>query len=329
MSNFEHSTDSIEPIEETVGRLSEIVGETNISKSEQSGGTVTDDAPANAEALNTSVTELLERADGAVESLLVAFSRGAVENALDDFNDLRGVIEETVELLETVDLTEVASAIDYDNIDEAIDPSSITDALSEGDVDEAIRYSKLLMLIEFDELLSTVDIRDFRQNKDELEAAVNEFVDDRNEDSGWIVFDALKWIVDTIVSDNGESEGVVDSMDVDVSDATEIASGGQMKQVAMQSKLRDAVEEFREGLFEAHERMKTMREQASEEMPETAGGTEQPSSRNPTAYSTMPPRRSHLRTQFSTVPKDSLYSNVSNPPRVYGSRFDTLRDDDE
>lgn len=327
MSNLAHDTPN-EPVEETMEQLSEIARETGVGDSEQSGGASTDEATVGM-TVDESAAELLQRAEGAVESLLGALSDGTVTEASDDLEELRNVVEETSELLETVDLTQIPEAIDASDIDEAIDASDIPDAIAEGDVNEAVRYSKLLTLIEFDELLDTVDIRSFRQNKEELDAAVEEFVDDRDEDTGWIVFDALKWLVETASSVGGDG-GDGFAIDVDAGEMTELASDEQVKQVAMQSKLREAVEEFRESIFEAHERMKELREQANEQVTEKTGGIEQPSSRNPTAYSTLPStERSRLQTQFSTVPRNTRYSTASNPPRIYGSRFESRRDDDE
>lgn len=326
MSNLAHDTPN-ESVEETMEQLSETARETGVGDSEQSGGASTDEATVGM-TVDESAAELLRRAEGAVESLLDALSDGTVTEARDDLEELQSVVEETSELLETVDLTQIPKAIDYDDIDEAIDASDIPDAIAEGDVNEAVRYSKLLTLIEFDELLDTVDIRSFRQNKDELDAAVEEFIEDRN-DSGWIVFDALKWLVETGSSVGGDG-GDGFAIDVDAGEMTELASDEQVKQIAMQSKLREAVEEFRESVFEAHERMKELREQANEQVTEKTGGIEQPSSRNPTAYSTLPPtERSRLQTQFSTVPRNTRYSTASNPPRIYGSRFESRRDDDE
>lgn len=327
MSDLAHDTPN-EPVEETMEQLSGIAETADVGDSEGSGGGTTDEATVG-ETVDESVATLLQRAEGAVESLLSALSDGTATEARDDFEELRNVVEETGELLETVDLTEVPGAIDYDDVDDAVDASDIPDAIAEGDVDEAVRYSKLLTLIEFDELLDTVDIRSFRQNKEELDAAVEEFVDDRDEDSGWIVFDALEWLVETASGVGGDGgDGI--AVDVDAGETAELASDGQVKQIAMQSKLRETVEEFRESVFEAHERMKELREQANEQVTEKTGDIDQPSSRNPTAYSTLPStERSRLQTQFSTVPRNTRYSTASNPPRIYGSRFESRRDDDE
>lgn len=333
VSDFASNTDTNEPVEKTVEQLSEIVDEASESDTDRSDTTVTDAAAVTEEALDESAVELLERAEGTIESLFASFSDGTEAEISENSENLRTIIEEAVELLETIDLTEVPGAIDYENMDEAIDVSDIPDAIAERDVSRAIRYSKLLTLVEFGEVLDAVDVRDFKQNKDEFEAAVEESIEDRDqdgdEDGDWIVFDALTWLAETVV-ENGD-DGIIDSMDPDMEDATELASDGQMKQVAMQSKLRDAVEEFRESIFEAHDRMKELRETASEQVAETNGDIEQPSSRNPSAYSTMPAQRTDRlgTTGVSTVPTNTRYSTASNPPRIYGSRFETRRDDDE
>lgn len=307
--------DTNESVEETVERLSEIAGETSADEAE-------DD-----QTLEENAVALIERAEGATESLLMASNEGTVTELREDAEELQNVIEQTRELLETADLTEVAGAIDDDDIDDAISVSDIPNAIAEKDPEEAIRYSKLLHLVEFEELLDTIDVRELQQDKDEFDAAVAEFVDDRNEDSSWIVFDALKWLVESAVGGDGE---IVDS--ISDADAAKLASGtgdeGQMKQVAMQSKLLDAVEEFRESVLDAREQLEELREQATENIPENGPG--QPSSRNPTAYSTLPQQeRPRVETKVSTVPRDTRYSTVSNPPRIYGSRFDTWSKNNE
>ncbi len=313
------TSDTNDSVEETVERLSEVVGEASTEHSEtRSDGIDVEPAPENA-------LELVEEAETGVESLLASVNDGTAEEIRNDIEDLRAVIQETSELLETIDLTQASDAIDHGDIDEAIDASEISTAIAEGEAGKAVKYSALLQLIEFEELLDAIDVRELKQNKDEFETAVTEFVDE-NDGSDWIVFDVLRWLVETTVGGTDGDMGITDSID-DAGDAAGMASGteGQMKQAAMQSKLLDAVEEFREGILETHDHLAELREQA-EHVTETTGDIGQPSSRNPTAYSTMPSHgHPRFETKFSTVPRDTRHSTVSNPPRIYGSRFDTQR----
>lgn len=318
--------DTNETVKETVEQLSEVVDES--SAGDTSTATGPDAADGTDEVLDENAVELLKRAEEAIESLFASFSSGTDAEIRENIEDLRNVIEESAELLETVELTKVPGAIDYENMDEAIDVSDIPNAIAERDVGRAIHYNKLLTLVEFGEVLDAVDVRAFEQNKDEFEAAVDEFIGEsgRNQDQN----QNQKPDQDQNRDEN-DDRGIIDSMDPDTGDATEVASDGQVKQVAMQSKLRDSIEEFRESIFEAHDRMKELRETASKQVAETNGDIGQPSSRNPTAYSTLPPQQTDRigTTGVSTVPANTRYSSASNPPRIYGDRFETRRDDDE
>ncbi|RRJ31562.1 hypothetical protein [Halocatena pleomorpha] len=314
MSGF----DTNESVEETLERLSETIQATDEHSETNSGGadSMTDE----------NAFKLVERAEGAVKSLV---DDETPQEINDDIEELRSVIEAAGELLEAVDLTQASGAIDDSDIDEAIDASGIPIAIANGAPDEAIRYRALLQLIEFDELLDAIDVRKLHQNKDEFKTAVSAFVDG-NDGSNWIVVVALKQLAETAVKESNSGTALTDSID-DAGDVAAMASGtqGQMKQAAIQSKLLDAVTEFREGLFETHDRLAELREQANERVTESTGDIGQPSTQNPTAYSTMPSHNLRVGTKVSTVPRDTRRSTVSNPPRIYGSRFDTQRNDNE
>ena len=90
-------------------------------------------------------------------------------------------------------------------------------------------------------------------------------------------------------------------------------------------------------MLDTREQVKEARETANEKIEaKTGGDIGQPSSRNPTAVSTMTAgwkTGSWSSTGYSTVPTETLHSGAPNHTRIYGSRFEGLRnegeDDDE
>ncbi|MFC6726628.1 hypothetical protein ACFQE1_20110, partial [Halobium palmae] len=102
--------------------------------------------------------------------------------------------------------------------------------------------------------------------------------------------------------------------------------GSEGQQAAIQMQVSDSVEAFREGILDAHERLK----EVVEKNRERTRNVEQPDSRNPTAVSTLPKSGSRTEfrggTRFSTVPSETRHSSAPNHARIYGSRFDRERE---
>lgn len=265
---------------------------------------------------------LLDRAEGDIDSLLGVLSgEESYADAKEEINDLVDVIEETEELLDTVDLSELPEAVELSELPSAIEGEDVPEAIANAEPRRAIDLTQLASLVEFSELWDAVAVRSFMQNKDELEAATDDVTDDESGDG-----------------ENGDDSGLVDSFDMsDSEDANggeeSILDDGQAKQLAIQSQLRDAVEEFRESALDARDQLKEARDTAQEKVEEkTGGGTGQPSSRNPTAYSTMVAgwkAGGWSSASLSTVPKQTQHSSAPGHYRIYGRRFDEREGNDE
>ena len=268
---------------------------------------------------------LLERAEGDVLSFLrAAILDESVEDAEAALDDLEQVVIEAEELLETIDLETLPEAINLEELPEAIDVEKLPEAVASGDPAEAIDSSELLDLVELGEIWSSVNVREFWRNKEEFEAALEEVLGEdvgEDADDGGSRLARLQSSFSDAMDDAGE--GMMDGDDDDNGLATlPEDTSPEAFQAAIQSGLRDAIDEFRVGLIETHRRLKRLREE-NEERTER---TKQPDSRNPTAYSTLasaPSGPSAGRgTRYSTVPLETRYSTAPNRERIYGNRFE-------
>ncbi|MDS0293278.1 hypothetical protein [Halogeometricum luteum] len=241
--------------------------------------------------------------------------------------DLQVVVDEADELLDAIDLTDLPDAVDAEDADEVIHEENLSEAITNADPEEAIRLRKLLAVIDIGELWDSVDVRDVWRNKREFEEALEE-LDETDED------DTLPFVDDLTDESADEDDELID---VDAGDAKDAITGDDEKddvelpdeayQTAIQSKLSDSVDEFRDGLVRTHDRIERLREENRERVERTG----QPDSRNPTAYSTLAASRgvADADTKYSTVPAESKYSNAPNRKRVYGSRFDQFAEGTE
>ncbi|WP_129115140.1 hypothetical protein [Halegenticoccus tardaugens] len=249
-----------------------------------------------------------------------------------ELEELREVLEELEELLETVDLDSLPDAINLGELPSVIDADGVSKAIEEADPDEAVSLENVPALVELSELLDSVDVREFWRNKRELDDAVGDVTGDDGDDG-----DLLPG-VDGDDVDAGEMVDIdaEEMVDVDLSGADDGSTDGdglgspenlEAYQATVQMGINEAVEEFREGLIVAHRKLDALREE-NEKRTSSVG---QPNSRNPTAFSTLPSRRTAVRgaAQFSTVPKETRYSSAPNHERIYGDRFLKERGDDD
>jgi hypothetical protein len=290
-----------------------------------------------------SVGALVDRAELDVLNFLRAV---VLDESADDaeaaLGDLEQVAVEAEELLSTVDLSELPEAINEEELTDVVDLGDVSEAVEEGSPAEAIESGELLDLIELGELWSSVDVREFWRNKEEFEAALDDAFDDESEDDeGRLArlqstFDEAVEGSDDDVIDDGltDDEGGLMDDGLTDGDGDGLASvpddtNTEAFQTAIQSGLRDAVDEFRAGLLETHDRLQRLRE----ENEERTSRVTQPDSRNPTAYSTLASSSTvpsaATKTRYSTVPRETKYSTAPNRERIYGDRFEDAGDRDE
>ncbi|MFC7154456.1 hypothetical protein ACFQPA_03180 [Halomarina halobia] len=262
-----------------------------------------DNDTQNADESSPDPSALVEGARGAVEELVDALGDGdgGVEDAVEAVEAFLRVVEEAEELLETVDVTEAAKSVDPSELPEAVD----TDALSEGEVSGAVDLKRLHRLVELGEVWKSVDVREFWRNKRELDDAVTDLVGDEAAEEG-----------DSIVDEVGG-----DGVDVDVSldDSDEIPT--EAIQTSAQQRIAESLDEFRETVLDARDRLEVAIETAQEQVPERDSA----SSRNPTAVSLAPRTRKRLDVgivgRTSTVPTETRYSTAPNFDRIVGRRL--------
>ncbi|WP_435076951.1 hypothetical protein [Halococcus sp. AFM35] len=302
-------SDDSERMAETAAKLDSALEDTEESADSTGNGTDADDELA----------ALLGRVETDVESLLGVLSGDeSFEEAKDDIEDLVDVIEETDELLETVAVSELPDAVELRELPSVIEGENVPEAIANAEPERAIDLTRLASLVEFSELWDAVDVRAFMQNKEELEAAADDVTDEDGD---------------------GEGSGLLESSAPDDSAADGETLGESLleqdeaKQAAIQSQLSDAVEEFRESALDARDQLQEARDTAQEEVEaKTGGGTGQPTSRNPTAYSTMVGGWNSAgwsSSNFSTVPQSTQHSSAPGHFRIYGRRFDEREGDDE
>lgn len=277
-------------------------------------------------------TESIAAADlvNRAETLLTEFfelDEGDEESTRELFDKLAAVANESEELIETVNFDELPDSIDADDmsdVSEALDEEELSEAETPTDVAGAVDYRKLIALLDLAELWEAVDVREFWRNKRELEGAVDDLLDEDNDDEA-----ADEGMFDIETGDDDAGDDDVEAVDEESDLAPDLGplDTDESRQAAIQKQVSDSVGAFRQGILEAHERLESIVE-ANRERTDNVG---QPDSRNPSAYSTLPPTRSAKgsATGHSTVPEETRYSSAPNRRRIYGRRFDNETEGDD
>jgi len=96
---------------------------------------------------------------------------------------------------------------------------------------------------------------------------------------------------------------------------------------AIQMEVSESVATFRGKLIEAHHRFEQIRDANADRFPERKRNR----TRNPTAMPTLSKGSSPggRGMRFSTVPQETRHSSAPNHERIYGTRFDRKRGDDD
>lgn len=251
---------------------------------------------------------------------------------LERLEELAEVAAQAADLLETVDVSELADALDLEDVPEAVDFEDLPEAVEEQDPQKAVKLRRLVKLADLSQVLSSVDLIDFKREKDQLEDEIDDVGDDGADGDG----DDGGGLLDGEDGDGGVVEAGEEMMD-DATDALRENADvvrdelddddrAELTQAAVQSKIDDAVGEFRRGLIEAHRRLESHRAEIQEQ---TQSQGDQPDSLNPTAYSSMATVRADRggAARFSTVPRGTRHSDAPARQRIYGDRFERWTDD--
>lgn len=280
--------------------------------------------------MSSRVDELLDTAEAGLDRLEEAVDEGRTEEVTEELRDLTVVADELEDVIERVDLSELPEEVDATELAKAIEVGEIPDAIQGGDPGDAVDLRGLLRAIDLTEAWKNTDVRGLWQEVEEAGDAIDEYAgdEDGNEEGDGVVAE-LEGLLDGDADDGSTLEGATGAVTEMADDAKSEGAGlvgeleGEALQTALQSKLMESVDEFREGVFEARERLQAATEETRDRL-EDIGGDRSSSSRNPSVYSTIPDERPDVGSTpaYSTIPQQTLYSTAPNRDRVYGSRFD-------
>ncbi|MDQ2049611.1 hypothetical protein RBH26_03855 [Natronolimnohabitans sp. A-GB9] len=260
-----------------------------------------------------------------------------LESVLGDVDTLVRVVQETKELLETVDFSDLPEAVEGDELLAAIEAGEIPDVLTDEDtgVTDLVDFTQLFRAINLLNAWNAADMGALWQQKRELEDAVDDLADD-GEDASMIeeAADTVRDEDDGLVGEDGVVDGdgdlldELDDVDVEPSQVLgdiDVESDPEAYQVAIQQQAMKGIDAFRWALLETHEKFERLYEKNREKMRRQDTST---NSRNPTAAATIPTERGDLGSgvRHSTVPQQVKLSTAPTRKRIYGRRFEIERE---
>ncbi|MDG5819341.1 hypothetical protein [Natronococcus sp. A-GB7] len=280
--------------------------------------------------------ELLSAAESSLENLESSLEGvdtpdelgdGDLEELLGDVDTLVRIAEETAELIESLDLTELPEAVDRDDLLEAIETGEIPDALADEETgaSDVIDLTQLFSALDLLSMWDAADLTEIWEEKRELDDATDELDD---EDDGALE-DAAETVVDEgtdLIGDEDE-DGLFEEIDpreaaMEAFEKPDIEDDPEAYQVFIQQQAMRGIDAFRDALLETHETFQGLYETNREKMRREDTS---PSSRNPTAASTLPTERRDIGTsdtRHSTVPQQVKLSTAPTRRRIYGRRFE-------
>ncbi|MGA9402943.1 hypothetical protein [Haladaptatus sp.] len=247
---------------------------------------------------NDEIEPFLDEVQSGLDGLVSALgSADSFDSVAAEAENLWNVLDEGEDVLDELDLTDLPDVLELSELPDVIELEDTDDAIDEGDAGEVIDVRSLISAIKFRELWSSTDVRSLWEESDEFTDALEEIGvgDDESDDD------------DTIEMD----EGLENEMQ------------SELYESKLQSQLQESVDEFRDGLIDTRNDLKEAKEEN-----ESRGTTGQPSSGNPSAYSTMAASGTTEASvaRYSTVPKSGWHSSGSKNKRIYGRRFEEEED---
>lgn len=208
--------------------------------------------------------------------------------------DLWTILQEAIDVIETIDLEELPDAIDAEALSEAIEADRLTDVIETGDATEAVDLAALYEAIDLRKLWQAIDVPALQREEHELQAEIDSFLgrDDSENESGKSMFE----------------------------ETTKSLVGAESRQQLLVRQIDAAIDTFRVALLETHLRYRRLYE-------ETRRNHARSGVRNPSLAATMPrgPLPASASTRASTVPTRVRHSHTKGRPRVYGRRFERIR----
>lgn len=234
---------------------------------------------------------------------LEAFKSTVVAGTDDDAvietaEDLWTILDEAIDVLETIDFEGLPEAVDGHELPDAIEVEKLPAAIETGNAVEAIDLAELHEAIDLRKLWRAVDLPALRKEHEELAAEIEAFLESDEDAAG---------------SDDDDDGGF------DVDETVAGLFSPESRQQALQGRIGAAIDAFRIALFETHTTIRRLYEANQR----TLGS----GSRNPTARSTLSrgPFPDSISTRVSTVPRRVRHSRTKPRPRIYGRRFERVR----
>jgi hypothetical protein len=239
-------------------------------------------------------------------SILESVTEGEDDPAAGKVQALLHLVNLIQGVLTTTDTDELLDTLDLDELDEVVDLDSLPDALESGDIGDAVELKNLRKLIEFGQLWDAVDLTELVGSKGEISDTVGVLTGDDEAGEGGLFSDLE---MDDLTG--GDEDGAMGTL-----------TDPEMIQAATQAQLDSAIDGFRDLLVETHARLDELREANQARF----DGVDQPSSRNPTAFSTLTTHRGAPKdaSRASTVPRNVRHSTGPSRRRIYGRRFTRL-----
>ncbi|ARS88448.1 hypothetical protein [Natrarchaeobaculum aegyptiacum] len=284
------------------------------------------------EEAETSLSNLEDRL-GDESDIADSLDDDLVDSTLGDVETIARVASAAIDLLETVDLSDLPEAVDEDELLEGIETGEIPAALvdEETDVGDAVEFQQLFRAIDLLAAFDATDLATLWGEADELEDAVGTLAEEGDEDDAGLLEETASAVSDgdepLLGDDEGEEDSLLETdLDLGAREAKEAlgapdpTTDPEAYQVFIQQQAMEAIDAVRWALLEAHEKFERLVEYNRER---TRRRDRSSTSRNPTAASTMPTHRSAAGTvdNYSTVPQDVRLSTAPSRKRIYGDRF--------
>ncbi|ELY56971.1 hypothetical protein [Natronococcus jeotgali] len=251
-----------------------------------------------------------------------------LEEVLGDVDALVRVAQETAELVEALDLSELPEAVDGEELLEAIETGEIPDAVAEEETgaSDVVDLTQLFSALDLLSVWDAADLTDIWEQKRELDEATDALGD--GEDEGTLE-GAAETVVDegTDLVGGDDGDGLLDEVDpkeaaMEAFGTPDVEEDPEAYQVFIQQQAMRGIDAFRDALLETHETFQKLYETNREKMRREDTS---PSSRNPTAASTIATERRDIgtsNTRHSTVPQQVKLSTAPTRRRIYGRRFE-------
>lgn len=245
------------------------------------------------------LTELSPRLEAFKSTIVTEADDDAVIEAAEA---LWTILDEAIDVLETIDFEELPEAVDGEELPDAIEVEKLPIAVETGNAVDAIDLAELHEAIDLRKLWKAVDLPALRKEHGELAAEIEAFLEN-DEDAN--------------ESDDDEAD---DEGRFDVEGTVTGLFSAESRQQALQQRIGEAIDAFRVGLLETHATIRRLYEANQRKLGRT-------DSRNPTARSTLSrgPLPDSISTRVSTVPQQVRHSRTKVRPRIYGRRFERVR----